>query len=359
MRPRLTGDTRVNQFWKMAVIVTGVAFFALPAQAQMLINGAGATFPYPIYSKWFSEYRKVDPSAKINYQSIGSGGGVRQIIARTVDFGASDAFLSDAELKKAPGKLVHIPTVMGAVVVTYNLEGVGGGLRLTPAVLTDIFLGKIIRWNDARLTSLNAGLSLPSADIIVVHRSDGSGTTSIFTDYLSSVSPEWKEKVGQGKSVRWPVGLGGKGNEGVAGQVKNTNGAISYVELAYAEQNRLPYAAIENQAGSFVEPSLETTSAAAAGAVAQMPADFRISLVNQPGDHSYPIAGFTWILLYQDQQDCTRGRKVVEFLWWATHEGKKYAPELLYAPLPRDVVRMVEATLKTITCDRRPLLASR
>jgi phosphate transport system substrate-binding protein len=325
----------------------------------MLINGAGATFPFPIYSKWFSEYRKVDPSVKINYQSIGSGGGIRQIIAQTVAFGASDAPLTDAELARAPGKLLHIPTAMGTVVVTYNLGGVGSGLKLTPAVLADIFLGKITRWDDARLTRVNPELSLPAADIIVVHRSDGSGTTSIFTDYLSSVSPEWKRKVGHGKSVRWPVGLGGKGNEGVAGQVKNTRGTIGYVELAYAKQNKLPYASLQNRAGKFVEPSLETTSAAAAGAVAQMPADFRISLVNQPGDRSYPIAGFTWILLYQEQHECERGRKVVEFLWWATHEGQKYPPDLLYAPLPDKVVRMVEATLKKITCKGKPLLTSK
>lgn len=359
MRQGARGSIRGIRYVRIVAAATTVAFSILPAGAAMLINGAGATFPYPIYSKWFSEYRKVDPSVKINYQSIGSGGGIRQIIARTVDFGASDAPLSDAELQKAPSKLLHIPTVMGAVVVIYNLEGTGKALKLTPAVLADIFLGKITRWNDTRLTKLNPGVSLPTADIIVVHRSDGSGTTSIFTDYLSSVSPEWKEKVGHGKSVKWPVGLGGKGNEGVAGQVRNTNGAIGYVELAYAEQNKLSYAAIQNKAGNFVEPSLKTTSAAAAGAAANMPADFRISLVNQPGDHSYPISGFTWILLYQEQRDCERGRKVVEFLWWATHEGEKYAPELLYAPLPDEVVRMVEATLKTVTCNSRPLLASK
>ncbi|MFQ5847936.1 MAG: phosphate ABC transporter substrate-binding protein PstS [Candidatus Methylomirabilales bacterium] len=343
----------------ITALVAGVALAALPAGAAMLINGAGATFPFPIYSKWFWQYRQVDPSVKFNYQSIGSGGGIRQIIARTVDFGASDAPLSDAELQKAPSTLLHIPTVMGAVVVIYNLKGTGKGLKLTAAVLADIFLGKITRWNDARVSKLNPRVSLAGADVIVVHRSDGSGTTSIFTDYLSSVSPEWKEKVGHGKSVKWPVGLGGKGNEGVAGQVRNTRGAIGYVELAYAEQNKLSYAAIQNTAGHFVAPSLKTTSAAAAGAAATMPADFRISLVNQPGKHSYPIAGFTWILVYQQQQHCNRGRKIVEFLWWATHEGETYAPELLYAPLPDKVVRMVETTLKTVTCKGKRLLTSR
>ncbi len=356
MRVQLRKGLRSIRLRDLGLVMVGMLFFALPARADVLINGAGATFPYPIYSKWFWEYRQVDSSAKFNYQSIGSGGGVRQIIARTVDFGASDAPLTDAELSKAPAKLLHIPTVMGAVVVTYNVQGIATGLKLTPVVLVDIFLGRITRWNDARLATVNPALVLPADDIIVVHRSDGSGTTSIFTDYLSSVSPDWKQKVGQGKAVRWPVGLGGKGNEGVAGQVKNTRGAIGYVELAYAEQNKLPYAFLQNQAGHFVAPSLETTTAAAAGAT--MPADFRISLVNQPGKDSYPIAGLTWILLYQQQRDCERGQKVVKFLWWATHDGQRYVPELLYAPLPADVVRMVEATLKTINCEGKPLLVS-
>lgn len=359
MRGAVQKGMRSGALWGLGLVMAGIVFFAIPAQADVLINGAGATFPFPIYSKWFWEYRQVDPSVKINYQSIGSGGGVRQIIARTVDFGASDAPVKDVELRKAPGKLLHIPMVIGAVVVIYNIEGVGKGLKLTPAVFADIFQGRITRWDDGRLVRLNPALALPATDIIVVHRSDGSGTTSIFTDYLSSVSPEWKQKVGQGKSVRWPVGLGGKGNEGVAGQVKNTRGTIGYVELAYAEQNQLPYAAIQNQTGNFVEPSLQTTSAAAAGAAARMPSDFRISLVNQRGERSYPIASFTWILLYEEQRDCNRGQKVVEFLWWATHEGQRSAPKLLYAPLPSKVVRMVEATLKTITCDGKPVLTSR
>ncbi|MFQ5802713.1 MAG: phosphate ABC transporter substrate-binding protein PstS [Candidatus Methylomirabilales bacterium] len=359
MRGEVQKDMRSGALWGLSLMMAGIVLFSTPARADVLINGAGATFPFPIYSKWFWEYRQVDPSVKINYQSIGSGGGVRQIIARTVDFGASDAPVKDEDLRKAPGKLLHIPTVIGAVVVIYNMKGVGKGLNLTPSVLADIFLGRITQWNDARLARLNPALALPAGDIIVVHRSDGSGTTSIFTDYLSSVSPEWKKKVGQGKSVRWPVGLGGKGNEGVAGQVKNTRGTIGYVELAYADQNQLPYASIQNQAGNFVKPGLQTTSAAAAGAAARMPSDFRISLVNQRGNHSYPIASFTWILLYQDQRDCDRGQKVVEFLWWAIHEGQRSAPKLLYAPLPDEVVRMVEATLKTITCDAKPVLTSR
>jgi phosphate transport system substrate-binding protein len=318
------------------------------ARAEILINGAGATFPYPIYSKWFSEYAKIDPSVKFNYQSIGSGGGIKQITAQTVDFGASDKFLSDEELKAAPGKLLHIPTVMGAVVVTYNLPGVGKGLKLSPEVLAQIYQGKITSWNDPKLAKDNAALKLPNKPIIVVHRSDGSGTTSIFTDYLSSVSPEWAKSVGKGASVKWPVGLGGKGNEGVAGQLKTTANTIGYLELAYAFENKLPYAFIKNSAGSFVEPSIASTSAAAAGAAKSMPADYRISLVNQPGKNAYPIVGFTWLLVYQDQKDKAKGKKLVEFLNWELKQGQKMAAKLLYAPLPANVVKMVEKTIKGI-----------
>lgn len=318
------------------------------ASAEMLINGAGATFPYPIYSKWFSEYTKVDPSVKFNYQSIGSGGGIKQIIAGTVDFGASDKFLSDKELQTAPGKLIHIPTVMGAVVVTYNLPGVAKGLKLKSEDVADIFLGKITKWNDKRISDDNPGVNLPNEPIIVVHRSDGSGTTSIFTNYLCGVSQEWNGKVGTGASVKWPVGLGGKGNEGVAGQVKNTRNSIGYVELAYAFENKLPYAYLQNKSGVFVEPSIKTTSAAAAGAVKNMPTDYRISLVNQPGKDSYPIVGFTWLLIYEHQKDAAKGKKLVEFLKWELHKGQKMAAPLLYAPLPESVAKMVEKTIETI-----------
>jgi phosphate transport system substrate-binding protein len=318
------------------------------AGAETLINGAGATFPYPLYSKWFSEYAKVDPTVKFNYQSIGSGGGIKQITAQTVDFGASDKPLSDDELKAAPGKLLHIPTVMGAVVVTYNIPGIGSGLKLKSEDVADIFLGKITRWNDKRITDDNPGVKLPDQPIIVVHRSDGSGTSSIFTSFLSGVSGEWKSKVGTGASVNWPVGLGGKGNEGVAGQVKTTKNSIGYVELAYAFENKLPYASLRNVSGSFVAPSIKSTSAAAAAAAKSMPADYRISLVNQPGKDAYPIVGFTWLLVYERQKNPVIGRKLVEFLGWELKHGQKMAPPILYAPLPANVAKMVEKTIKTI-----------
>lgn len=318
------------------------------AGAETLINGAGATFPYPIYSKWFSEYAKVDKSVKFNYQSIGSGGGIKQITAQTVDFGASDKFLTDAELKAAPGKLIHIPTVMGAVVVTYNIPGVKSGLKLTADDVSGIFLGKITHWNDPKIASNNPGVNLPAKPILVVHRSDGSGTSAIFTDYLSNVSKEWKDKVGMGTSVKWPVGLGGKGNEGVAGQVKNTAYSVGYVELAYAFENKLPFATLKNHDGHFVAPSITSTTAAAAGAAKHMPADFRISLVNQPGKDAYPIAGFTWLLVYAHQKDAINGKKLVEFIKWELKYGQKMAASLLYAPLPHNVVKMVEKTIAGI-----------
>jgi phosphate transport system substrate-binding protein len=321
---------------------------AVPASAETLMNGAGATFPYPLYSKWFTEYAKIDGSVKFNYQSIGSGGGIKQITAQTVDFGASDKFLSDAELKAAPGKLIHIPTVMGAVVVTYNVPGVAKGLKLTAETVSNIYLGKITMWNDAKIVADNRGVNLPAKPIVVVHRSDGSGTTSIFTDYLSSVSPEWSQKVGKGTSVNWPVGLGGKGNEGVSGQVKTTPYSLGYVELAYAFENRLPFANLKNKAGVFVEPSIKTTTAAAAGAAKHMPADYRISLVNQPGKDAYPIVGFTWLLVYEHSKDAAKGKKLVQFLNWELQHGQKMAAPLLYAPLPENVKKMVANTIKTI-----------
>jgi len=327
----------------LAIVATGGQ-----ASAGTLINGAGATFPYPIYSKWFSEYSKIDPSVKFNYQSIGSGGGIKQIFAQTVDFGASDKFLDDAQLRQAPAKILHIPTVMGAVVVTYNVPGVAKGLKLTPEALSGIYLGKVTKWNDPAIASANKGLQLPAQPIIVVHRSDGSGTTAIFTDYLSSISKEWKSRVGMGASVNWPAGLGGKGNEGVAGQVRNTRFSIGYVELAYAIENRLPYASLKNRSGNFVEPSIKTTSAAAAGAAKNMPSDFRASLVNQPGKDAYPIVGFTWLLVYQQQKDPQKGRKLVEFLNWELKSGQKMASAIQYAPLPANVAKMVEKAIKTI-----------
>lgn len=332
----------------LAFVLAMTVTAAATASAETLINGAGATFPYPLYSKWFSEYAKVDPSVKFNYQSIGSGGGIKQITAQTVDFGASDKFLSDEELKAAPGKLLHIPTVMGAVVVTYNLPGVAKGLKLKSEDVADIFLGKITKWNDKRITDDNPGIKLPDQPIIVVHRSDGSGTSSIFTDYLSGVSGEWAKQVGKGASVKWPVGLGGKGNEGVAGQIKTTQNSIGYVELAYAFENKLPYASLKNKSGAFVEPSIKSTSAAAAGAAKNMPADYRLSLVNQSGKDAYPIVGFTWLLVYEQQKDVVKGKKLVGFLNWELKKGQKMAAALLYAPLPENVAKMVEKTVKTI-----------
>jgi phosphate transport system substrate-binding protein len=339
----------------VAALVVGSASVA---PGQTLVNGAGATFPYPIYSKWFDEYARIDGNVRFNYQSIGSGGGIRQVSERTVDFGATDGPMTDDQLKKAPGELLHIPTVMGAVAATYNLPG-SPKLRFTPDVLADIFLGKITKWNDDRIAKLNPGVSLPAQSIVVVHRSDGSGTTFIWVDYLCKVSPEWEQKVGRGTSVKWPVGLGGKGNEGVSGQVKSTPGALGYVELAYAIGNKLPVAAIRNGAGKFVEPSIESTTAAAASAAQTMPADFRVSLTNAPGDGAYPVASFTWLLVYKDQPDAVKGKAIVTFLWWATHEGQKYASDLLYAPLPAPVVKLIEGKIREITYQGKPLLAAR
>ena len=308
------------------------------ASAQMMINGAGATFPYPIYSKWFDEYAKVDPSVRFNYQSIGSGGGQKQILAQTVDFGASDGPMSDDNLAKAPGKLLHIPTVAGADVVAYNLPG-NPALKLDADTIAGIFLGKINKWNDPKITALNPDVNLPDGEIVVVHRSDGSGTTYIWTDYLSKISPEWKTKVGTNTSVNWPTGIGGKGNEGVAGQIKQTPGALGYVELIYATQNKMPYAEVKNAAGGFMKPTLESITAALA--TANIPDDFRFSMTNAPGKDAYPIAGATWLLVYQQQKDAAKGKKLVEFLKWSLTDGEKMAKDLQYAPLPESVQQRV------------------
>ncbi|HWX16904.1 MAG TPA: phosphate ABC transporter substrate-binding protein PstS [Chthoniobacterales bacterium] len=305
--------------------------WASAVSAQMTINGAGATFPYPIYSKWFDEYAGIDPSVRFNYQSIGSGGGQKQILAQTVDFGASDGPMSDDNLAKAPGKLLHIPTVAGAVVITYNLPG-SPTLKLDGETIADVFLGKIKKWNDLKIAALNSGTSLPDEEIVVVHRSDGSGTTYIFTDYLSKVSSEWKSKAGNNTSVNWPTGLGGKGNEGVSGQVKQTPGSLGYVELIYAIQNKMPYADLKNAAGEFVKPTLDSVTAALA--TANIPDDFRFSMTNAAGKDAYPIAGATWLLVYQQQKDAAKGKKLVEFLKWAETKGEQMAKDLDYAPLP-------------------------
>ncbi|MGA3285334.1 MAG: phosphate ABC transporter substrate-binding protein PstS [Verrucomicrobiota bacterium] len=317
------------------------------AQAQMLINGAGATFPYPIYSKWFDEYAKVDPSVRFNYQSIGSGGGQKQIIAQTVNFGASDGPMSDENLAKAPGKILHIPTVAGAVVITYNLPD-NPKLKFDSDTLVNIYLGNITKWNDPKIAALNPDVKLPATDIIVVHRSDGSGTSYIFTDYLSGVNRAWADTVGKGTSVKWPagIGVGAKGNEGVAGQVKQLPGAIGYVELIYANQNKLPFADLKNAAGNFITPSLDSVTAALA--TAKIPDDFRFSMVNAPGDQAYPISGTTWLLVYQHQKDAAKGKKLVEFLNWAMTKGETIAPSLDYAPLPESVQQRVQDLIGTI-----------
>jgi phosphate transport system substrate-binding protein len=317
------------------LLLTGIA---ATASAQMTINGAGATFPYPIYSKWFDAYTKVDPSVRFNYQSIGSGGGQKQILAQTVDFGASDGPMSDENLAKAPGKLLHIPTVAGADVVAYNLPG-NPALKFDPDTIAGIFLGRITKWTDPKIAATNPGVSLPDRDIVVVHRSDGSGTTYIWTDYLSKISPEWKSKVGTNTSVNWPTGLGGKGNEGVAGQIKQTPGALGYVELIYAVQNKMPYAEVKNAAGNFVKPTLESITAALA--TAQIPDDFRFSITNAPGKDAYPICGATWLLVYQQQKDHEKGKKLVEFLKWAETSGEQMARNLEYAPLPENLQQRV------------------
>lgn len=314
------------------------------------LTGAGATFPYPLYSKWFSDYA-AKTGIRINYQSIGSGGGIRQLSEETVDFGATDGPMTDEELKRAKGgPILHIPTVLGADAITYNLPGVASGLKLTPDVLADIFLGKITKWNHPRIVAINPGVQLPATDLLVVHRSDGSGTTYIFTDYLTTVSPAWRAGPGRGKEVRWPVGLGAKGNEGVAGQIKQTPGSIGYVELAYAKQNALSVAAVRNSAGEFIEPTVAAVTAAAAGAAQRLPAnsDYRISIVNAPGAGAYPISSFTWILVYQQQKDSAKGRKLVDFLNWALTEGEAQAAPLDYAPIPETMAANLKARIATI-----------
>jgi phosphate transport system substrate-binding protein len=330
----------------LALALGGVAL----AQSPLLITGAGATFPFPLYSKWFSDYNKKLPALRFNYQSIGSGGGIKQITEKTVDFGATDATMTEEEMAKAPG-IVHIPTVMGAVVVTYN--GAMQDLKLTPETTSGIFLGTITRWNDAKLAKDNPGVKLPDSAITVVHRSDGSGTTSIFTDYLAKVSPEWKSKVGAGKSVKWPAGLGAKGNEGVTGLVKGTPGAVGYVELAYANQNKLPMAQLKNHDGFFVKPSIAGTSEAAAGV--DMPDDFRVSITDAAGKTAYPMASFTYLLVYKDQADKAKGEALVRFLWWAIHDGQASAGPLDYAPLPKAVVAKVEKKLEALTVQGKPI----
>jgi phosphate transport system substrate-binding protein len=331
----------------LAAAALGAALLPAAGPAQSL-NAAGATFPAPIYTKWFSEYRGRTGVA-INYQAIGSGGGIKNLQEQTVDFGATDGPMSDAEMAAAHGgPIVHIPTVLGAVTVTYNVPGVPTGLKLTPEVVGAIFNGTVRSWDDARIRQINPGVSLPHRGIIVAHRSDGSGTTYIFTDFLSSASSMWRRSVGTGKSVSWPVGLGGRGNEGVAGLVKQTPGAIGYVELAYANQNHLPVAAIRNRAGNFVMPTLESTTAAAAGISLPASSDLRVSIVNGPGASAYPISSFTWIIAYTRMADRAKAGAIVNFLSWALHDGQQYTSALDYAPLPASVVRLAEQRIRMI-----------
>jgi|SRR5690349_275840 len=344
------------------IIVLAVALIAIACSGgksggggAVRLQGAGATFPNPLYQKWIHEFSAANASIQIDYQSIGSGGGIKQLQAQTVDFGASDAPMTDDELKASPSAVVHIPTVLGAVVVIYNLQGVSKPLRFSPDVVADIFLGKITKWNDARIKADNPDASLPAADISTVHRAESSGTTFVFTDYLSKVSAEWKEKVGANKSPKWIGGIGGKGNEGVTGQVKQTPNTIGYVELAYAVQNKLPAGLIKNKAGNFIDPTIDAVTAAAAGAIATTPNDLRVSITNADGATAYPISSYTYILAYQDQKDATKGKAVVDFLWWGIHDGQKFARDLQYAPLPDEIVKRTEAKINSLASGGKPL----
>lgn len=320
---------------------------ALPVLGQTTLNGAGATFPYPIYSKWFSEYHTLHPNVEINYQSIGSGGGIRQVTAGTVDFGASDMPMTDQQLQEAKAKILNLPTVLGADVPAYNIPGVTGELKFTPEALAGIFLGKINKWNDPAIASVNPGVNFPDKQIVVVHRSDGSGTTFIWTDYLSKVSPEWKSQVGANTSVNWPTGMGSKGNEGVSGMIRQLPGSIGYVELIYAVQNNIPYGSVRNSAGTFVKASLESVTAAAASAP-NMPADFRVSITNAPGKNAYPISSFTWLLIPEQSKNPSNAKILSDFLNWMVSDGQKLTSALSYAPLPANVAAKEKAAIKQI-----------
>ena len=323
-----------------------LTFLAGAAFSQTALNAAGATFPYPIYSKWFSEYHKAHPEVEINYQSIGSGGGIRQVQAGTVDFGASDGPMSDEQLAQSKVKIVHIPTVLGAVVPAYNVPGVSGEIKFPGDVLANIFMNKITNWNDKAIAAANPGVKFPDQNIIVVHRSDGSGTTYIFTDYLSKISPEWQQIAGKGTAVKWPVGLGGKGNEGVAGMIRQTSGAIGYIELIYAVQNNIAYGSVKNSSGQFIKASLESVTAAAAGV--KIPADYRVSITNAPGKTAYPISSFTWLLIPQPYKDGSKGKIISDFISWELDNGQPMAASLSYAPLPKEVVDKIRQTVKSM-----------
>ena len=344
----------------VATAAVGLVAFAgsLAAQAEIRVTGAGATFPNPIYSKWMLEYTVVRPHIQINYQSIGSGGGIRQYTDHTVDFGATDGPMTDSQIAVVHGNVMHLPTVLGAVVPTYNIPGVTAKLRFTGEVLAGIFLGQITKWNDSRIAAINPGAQLPDNDIVVAHRSDGSGTTYIWTDYLSKVSPDWAQRVGKGTAVNWPVGLGGQGNPGVANVVKQTPGAIGYVELIYALQNKIGYGSVRNSAGNYVDASLASTTDAATAVVAALDenTDFRVSVTDPAGAQAYPIASFTWLLLPRQMSDPVKARALLEFVWWATHDGQRFCNALGYATLPARVVQLEEQRLKSITVNGKPVL---
>jgi phosphate transport system substrate-binding protein len=331
---------------RIALLLAGLAL-ALPVMGQTTLNGAGATFPYPVYSKWFSEYNKLHTDVQVNYQSIGSGGGIRQVLNGTVDFGASDYPMSDEQLKESKTKILLIPTVLGAVVPAYNVPGVSGEIKFTPEALAGIYLGKIQKWSDPAITQANPGVKFPDQSILVIYRSEGSGTTFIFTDYLSKISPDWNSSVGKGTSVKWPIGLGGKGNEGVAGQIRQLPGSIGYVELIYAVENKITFGLIKNAAGNFVKASLDGVTEAAAS-VKTMPADFRVSITNAPGKTAYPISSFTWLLIPEQSKDPKKGKILQDFLNWMVVDGQKMTNQLSYAPLPGNVVEKVKAAIKQV-----------
>ncbi|MGE3974665.1 MAG: phosphate ABC transporter substrate-binding protein PstS [Bdellovibrionales bacterium] len=332
----------------LKLVATLALSFSTYARAEtVMINGAGATFPYPIYSKWFSEYKKIDKDAQVNYNSIGSGGGIRQFLDKTVDFGASDAPMTEEQLSKAPEGVLHVPTVMGAVVLSYNIPEVKSSLKLTSEIIAEVYLGKITSWDDAKIVKENPGIKLPKLSIVPIYRSDGSGTTAIFTDYLSQAHPSWKTDVGQGTAVKWKTGLGGKGNEGVTGQIKQTPGSIGYIEFVYAETNKLPVATLKNKAGKYVTPTVKSVTSAASAALKNMPTDYRVSIVNADGKDSYPISGFTYVLIRKTMEK-VKGKKIVALLNWVLTAGQGMAPALSYAPLPSSLVSKVKVSLKEV-----------
>ena len=354
---------RITRGWAAALLAAATVTTSLlgaSAQGTMTLNGAGSTFDNPLFSKAFSEYTKAHPDVQVNYQSVGSGAGIQQLTQKTVDFGATDAPMNDEQLQAAGGAdaVVHIPVTLGAVAITYNVPGVQDPIKLDGATLGDIFLGTITSWSDPKITALNSGATLPDTPIAVVHRSDGSGTTNIFTTYLASVSQSWKDQVGAGLSVEWPAGIGAKGNEGVAGQAKQVEGSIAYVELAYAQQNQLPTAEIQNSAGSFVAPSADGATACADASAPKLPEDLRVMIAGCTGDDPavYPISGFSWVVLYTEQTDAARGQALVNVLDWLIHDGQQYSADLSYAPLPPRVVDRAEQRLAEVTANGQPLL---